>query len=60
MNETNQKEYWVGADVVFIPGREAGELAEAYGITDPERAPRKSHSRSGARSSQVHFGSRYR
>ncbi len=37
MNKTNQKKYWVGADVVFIPGREAGELAEVYGITDPER-----------------------
>ena len=37
MNETNQKKYWVGADVVFIPGREAGELAEVHGITDPER-----------------------
>ena len=40
MNETNQKKYWVGADVVFIPGREAQELAEAYGITDPERQER--------------------
>ena len=40
MNETNQKKYWVGADVVFIPGREAQELAKAYGITDPERQER--------------------
>ena len=37
MNETNQKKYWVGADVVFIPGDEARKLDKAHGITDPER-----------------------
>lgn len=36
MNEV----YRVGDDAVFIPGREAQELAEAYGITDPERQER--------------------
>lgn len=40
MNEIIQKRYWVGDNVVFIPGREAQELAEAYGITDPERQER--------------------
>lgn len=36
MNEV----YWVGDDAVFTPGDEARKLAEAYGITDPERQER--------------------
>lgn len=36
MNEV----YRVGDDTVFIPGDEARKLAEAYGITDPERQER--------------------
>ena len=37
MNEIIQKRYWVGDNVVFIPGDEAGELDKVHGITDPKR-----------------------